>query len=273
MIIAQVVLIFSPVIPILVLRKTTRPYRRGFFCDDQSLMYPFKQNTISLLPLILINLLFTLLFIFFSEAMRMILLESSKGCHKKICSVLVKTLNLYKMLLFVVAITWFLTDMLKYGVGRLRPHFFAVCGVDVKKLNCSNGGFITNFECKSEYPPQVVRNARESFPSGHTSVTTAAMLFCIFYVHDYWRCALSYLFRPLMQLIFILIALFCSWTRVSDNMHHPTDVVGGILIGLCVSLVIYFICMERPILQKVSSRRRSLPKSPDEMNENNTKLI
>lgn len=38
------------------------------------------------------------------------------------------------------------TDIGKYSVGRLRPHFFDVCKVDFSKVNCS-AGYIEVFEC------------------------------------------------------------------------------------------------------------------------------
>ena len=42
-----------------------------------------------------------------------------------------------------------ITDIGKYSVGRLRPHFFDVCRPDLSKVNCS-GGYIMDFECQSD---------------------------------------------------------------------------------------------------------------------------
>ena len=63
-----------------------------------------------------------------------------------------------------------LTDVGKYTIGRLRPHFFVICRPDFKRLNCSSGSrknFITDYECTGD--PGEVREARLSFPSGHSS--------------------------------------------------------------------------------------------------------
>lgn len=38
--------------------------------------------------------------------------------------------------LFGTAVTQCITDITKYNVGRLRPHFFAVCNPDFKNITC-----------------------------------------------------------------------------------------------------------------------------------------
>lgn len=39
--------LFTVGLPVLYLYKNSVPYRRGFFCNDDSLRYPYKENTIS----------------------------------------------------------------------------------------------------------------------------------------------------------------------------------------------------------------------------------
>ena len=38
------------------------------------------------------------------------------------------------------------TDIGKYGIGRLRPHFFDVCNLNMSQIDCSKG-YIEDFEC------------------------------------------------------------------------------------------------------------------------------
>ena len=78
--------------------------------------------------------------------------------------------GVYACFLVGAATNVVLTDVGKYTVGRLRPHFFAVCKPDFSKLNCSTGAqmnFITNYECTGD--KDLIKEARLSFPSGHSS--------------------------------------------------------------------------------------------------------
>ena len=49
--------------------------------------------------------------------------------------------------LFGAAASQSLTDIAKYSIGRLRPHFLAVCDPDWSKINCSDG-YIENYICR-----------------------------------------------------------------------------------------------------------------------------
>ena len=37
---------------------------------------------------------------------------------------------------------------------------------------------------------------------------------------------------PIINLIALILALFTALSRISDNKHHPTDVLAGSLIGI-----------------------------------------
>ena len=47
---------------------------------------------------------------------------------------------------FGAAVEHIVTDIGKYSVGRLRPHFFSVCNIDYSKVNCTSG-YIEDYEC------------------------------------------------------------------------------------------------------------------------------
>ena len=49
--------------------------------------------------------------------------------------------------LFGAAASQSLTDIAKYSIGRLRPHFLDVCDPDWSKVNCSDG-YIENYICR-----------------------------------------------------------------------------------------------------------------------------
>lgn len=52
--------------------------------------------------------------------------------------------------LFGAGMSQSLTDIAKYSIGRLRPHFLDVCKPDWKVINCSAGAYIENFTCTGD---------------------------------------------------------------------------------------------------------------------------
>lgn len=52
--------------------------------------------------------------------------------------------------LFGAAMSQSLTDIAKYSIGRLRPHFLDVCKPDWKFINCSLGDYIEEFVCTGD---------------------------------------------------------------------------------------------------------------------------
>lgn len=68
--------LFSVGLPVLAFFLWGDPYKRGFFCDDESLMHPFKDSTIRnwmlyiiglILPVGLVSFISLLLFLFQCE--------------------------------------------------------------------------------------------------------------------------------------------------------------------------------------------------------------
>ncbi|MEQ2190306.1 Phospholipid phosphatase 1 [Goodea atripinnis] len=51
---------------------------------------------------------------------------------------------------FGAAMSQSLTDIAKYSIGRLRPHFLDVCKPNWKLINCSTGVYIENFTCTGD---------------------------------------------------------------------------------------------------------------------------
>lgn len=81
-----------------------------------------------------------------------------------------------------------------------------------------------------------------SFPSGHaTNVTAQAAFFASAY-------------RPLAIPLF-LVAAAVSYSRIYLGVHYPTDVIGGVIVGLVCAGV--FIGLRRETEQRLSSPVRS----------------
>ena len=80
-----------------------------------------------------------------------------------------------------------------------------------------------------------------SFPSGHAGVTFAlagAMLFAFMYgVKGFEKNKRN----SLIVLLVLIYALLLAFSRLFVGVHYPTDVLGGMLIGLLSGLVGYWL--------------------------------
>lgn len=76
----------------------------------------------------------------------------------------------------------FLTNIAKYSIGRLRPHFIQVCRPRNLDALCpaaaNNFNYIENYECMSNDGAKL-KEARLSFFSGHSSIAAYAMVFTV----------------------------------------------------------------------------------------------
>ncbi len=83
------------------------------------------------------------------------------------------------------------TDIAKYSIGRLRPHFIDVCqpiynGIKFtldNPFDCAKYQFqyITDFECNpnNQFDDQRKRDARLSFMSGHSSFAAYCLIYLV----------------------------------------------------------------------------------------------
>ena len=113
------------------------------------------------------------------------------------------------ILLTLLVNSWLVNVPLKFFMFRTRP-YEAIEGVR------AIGKIWTN----------------SSFPSGHLAASVAALLI------------LAYLFR-IRQRWFILFSvifiLFLGFARIYVGMHYPTDVLGGVIVGLISTIPIIWI--------------------------------
>lgn len=124
-----------------------------------------------------------------------------------------------------MCLTLLITEVLKLTVARPRPNFFSYCGWDNDAHKCTG---------KTAHK----RDARLSFPSGHASNSFAA---------GTWMCLfLSTLLnrRPeiwwiLIRMLPVFVAAFISATRITDYMHHVSDVIAGSVLGIGVSVLCF----------------------------------
>jgi phosphatidate phosphatase len=235
--------------PVIVFATAIQPYQRGFYCDDEEIRYPYIDSTVSNINLYIFGILIPIVSIMVVEGYRTFVFEPKylgTKCVPTHC-VRTKPISPYATRLyyyigyfcFGAALCQVLTDIGKYSIGRLRPHFLTVCEPDWDLVNCTHRlhVYITDAHCTGD--PSKIREARLSFPSGHSSFSFYGMFFTAFYVQAQlvWP-MVSRLIKHVLQFCYVAIAFGTALSRISDYKHHWSDVLSGSILGVfCASIV------------------------------------
>ncbi|XP_024155674.1 phospholipid phosphatase 1 isoform X2 [Oryzias melastigma] len=224
-------------LPFAILNLThKRPFLRGFYCNDDTIKYPFKEDTISYQLLGAVMIPVTILIMVIGECLLVYLNRlKSKSSFGSYVARVYKTVGTF---VFGAAMSQSLTDIAKYSIGRLRPHFLDVCKPDWTRINCSLGVYIENFTCTGE--DKVINEGRLSFYSGHSSFSMYCMLFLALYLQARLQVQWARLLRPTLQFFLIAASVYTGLSRVSDYKHHWSDVLTGLLQGALMALLVVF---------------------------------
>lgn len=210
--------------------KGLKPFIRGFFCDDQNLMYPYREDSVSTLMAIVVLMVPTVVIILFTEALLL------KNYSQKLKPFLRNSYNMVGCLLLGFTLCMLFIEIVKLYVGRLRPHFLTVCQPNISTSNCSKT-FITSYTCQGS-DLDAIYDSRKSFPSGHTGAAWNVMTYLAMYIH--FRILTNWprlrVFCPILQLAAICLAAYVSISRLQDYKHHTGDVIGGGIIGIVFTL-------------------------------------
>ncbi|KAB0369631.1 hypothetical protein FD755_018624 [Muntiacus reevesi] len=133
-------------LPFAILTSRHTPFQRGLFCNDESIKYPYKEDTIPYPLLGGIIIPFSIIVMIVGETLSVYfnLLHSNSFIRNNYIATIYKAIGTF---LFGAAASQSLTDIAKYSIGRLRPHFLDVCDPDWSKINCSDG-YIENYICR-----------------------------------------------------------------------------------------------------------------------------
>uniref|UniRef100_A0A0K0D1H3 AcidPPc domain-containing protein n=1 Tax=Angiostrongylus cantonensis TaxID=6313 RepID=A0A0K0D1H3_ANGCA len=168
-------------------------FHRGFFCDDASIRYPYKADTITNTNLflyaifvIILTVSFRFSFFFVSEEKvsqrlnpeeqvrnlastnHINVLKHEQLTEKSFDSIIIGYAQIGAVSLYVII------NLTKITVGRLRPHFLDVC--KPKDLVCKKYyRYITNYVCTGD--EDLVLEARKSFFSGHSAIAMYSSTF------------------------------------------------------------------------------------------------
>ncbi|XP_054088744.1 putative phosphatidate phosphatase isoform X2 [Zeugodacus cucurbitae] len=241
--------------PILCFYLWGAAYQRGFFCDDESLKHPFKESTIRNWMLYFIGLVLPIGMILTVEIIKE---KHAKPSTEDIISRRQYVIMDYEIPAWMVqcyksigvfgfgaAICQLITDVAKYSIGRLRPHFFDVCQPIISDgTTCKDavniGRYIENFSCSTNFSKRLIKEVRLSFPSGHSSFTFYTMVYTALYLQSRMNWHGSKLFRHFLQFLFIMIAWYTALSRVSDYKHHWSDVLTGSTIGALTAIIVRY---------------------------------
>ncbi|KAI5642962.1 PAP2 superfamily domain-containing protein [Phthorimaea operculella] len=211
-----------------------KPYRRGYFADDETIRLPYKPDSIPYWVLAVSTSAFIGVTICITEIVRY-RQDLSKKKYIFRCAVpkwLWESFIVCGTYAFGMASQQLFVEVSKLAGGRLRPHFIAEC----KPVPIGTPGpheYITNYNCTLRDRP----NLRKSFPSGHSSTAMYAAVFAIIYIQNRIYYQGSKMLRHIFQLIVLCLAWYVCLTRISDHMHHWEDVAIGILVGMVFAIL------------------------------------
>ncbi|XP_063242613.1 putative phosphatidate phosphatase [Bacillus rossius redtenbacheri] len=226
--------------PILFFYLFGKPFKRGFFCDDESLKHPFKESTVPSAALYVVGLFLPICSMMLIEFIHV---RASNGQAARVFlgrPIHPWLWNCYKVIGvfgFGVASSHLITDIVKYSIGRLRPHFFDVCRPLVDCNDASNKQlYIEHFQCNSTNM-QLLKEMRLSFPSGHSSFSAFTMVYFAMYLQARMTWRGSELLRPFVQFVSLLLSIGTAVSRVSDYKHHWSDVLAGFTNGTISAII------------------------------------
>jgi diacylglycerol diphosphate phosphatase / phosphatidate phosphatase len=147
----------------------------------------------------------------------------------------------------------FFQVVLKKSIGGYRPHFLSVCQPVIPKngAHARGGSGFESVMYRSEIctgSPSKIQNAMESFPSGHSQIAFAGLLYLSIYLNAHLRVfsfsATHATRRPrhwtmLAVVAPVLLATYLSSTLVLGHHHHWYDVIFGALIGSVMAIWAY----------------------------------
>lgn len=245
----------------LILQHQPPLYNQQFFEQDLSLSYTNYNSRVSsdanivfstVIPAIVIVLLCTI------PQYNVIRHIKQNNTSLKVC--LIVHFALY--LGYTLLVTSIITNIIKCVASSPRPNFFDYCNYqhfstnNTLYLNLTSYGKEGNYSlCFASY--EDINDSRKSFPSGHASLSFAAMLYISLLFDFYFDNKkilnfgddVEFIKRKkyindfeMLKLLCYLPLMVCTWisiTRIQDNKHRIQDITVGALIGSIVCYLIF----------------------------------
>lgn len=216
------------------------PRKQPFFISDVSLMRPYNTDTVPYWLVILIHPALMLAIVgtehtFYSRG-------RTSATQFAWCSVL---FCFGELICFVW--TYVFYGFPNLLVGRPRPDFLDRC----QPTAGLNPALLYTDSVCTNLDKSMVRHGFTSYPSGHTAFTASFAVFAFIYFH--WSLFRRFGFRRkttlargcngitqremnqfarlLPCILPTMLALYVGSTRITDNRHHYSDVLAGLLVG------------------------------------------
>jgi len=186
---------------------TADPFQRYLpVMIDPSLTYPLYDDTVPVWAVGLLMLVPILIF-----ALYQILLRSSHDFHNA-------CLGLFCALVFTLA----MTDAIKLTAGRYRPDWYA----------------------RSGESDSVIKDGRQSFPSGHSSISFTGMVYLSLYIAGktgIFRKNGGAVWKAVVGFLPVMAATAVAVSRVRDYHHHFSDILAGSILGTAMAFFTYML--------------------------------
>ncbi|XP_063963662.1 phospholipid phosphatase homolog 1.2 homolog [Lytechinus pictus] len=215
------------------LHNYERPVKRGFFCSDTSIRYPyFSDDTISIFTLLCI-ITVPLLFMIWHQSISWMLAYR----RSDVDSILQRPHPMG--VVGGALLTTLLTVCMKLGIGRLAPNFYEGC---MPKSDCYNSGYwsevlshmyITDFTC---FHPERLREVSRSFPCVYTSLSSFSWFYFLIYL--VYNSPTPSLRRTFAVITCLAIPACVAFTRLHDNRSHSGDVIAGCILGISIAVIL-----------------------------------
>ncbi|XP_034655245.1 putative phosphatidate phosphatase [Drosophila subobscura] len=230
----------------LLLHKWGKPFKRGFFCGDESLAYPYRESSFEHQLVLAIAFGVPTSVIVVVELFKQLPggAQRENSGKRDGCRLGHRVGQLYKQVIFYLfglAMVAFTTMLSKVCIGRLRPHFYAVCQPMLPDgSTCQDaqnqGRYIDSYTCSNANMTDFnFRQLNQSFPSGHASIIMFAMLYLAIYLQAALSTRVSKLLKHLLQFLFVMFGWYVSLTRITDYHHHWSDVLAGAVMGVLLA--------------------------------------
>ena len=190
------------------MHKKVEPFQRGFYCDDENIKKPFKEDTVS-------EMLCFVIWAFLGAAILIPVEMVSFITHPTINTTEVKiptlekkipalVLELYRIIgSFTIGAVFCMlaTEMCKITIGELRPHFLTLCNpvltkelcveteeyqgmkfVEPSLVQCKTQSEVSGVNFEEAVWNKKVKDARKSFLSGHSAFSFYCAVYLTLYL-------------------------------------------------------------------------------------------
>lgn len=203
-------------IPLIVAKMIGRlqPSAGTWRCDDPSIRFDFKGDTVS--DIVLISfLVFPVCFVvFFAEL-------SNLPPHLNLIPMFKKAMlmtgSIYLRYWIVLTANILINMILKHLSAVPRNVIFNISNCLASKKNPEN--------------LDDIYDTWFSFPSGHAQLASFCAVFIIVYVDKRVGTKYSGLAKYWIQLVCLILAIFSCTSRITDHRHHILDVIVGAVVG------------------------------------------